>query len=161
MDIPSLVALAGFVVACFLAASMGVVFPPGSWYEHLRKPAWRPPNQLFAPVWTILYLMIAVAGWLVWNASGITLALAAYAVQLLLNAAWTPIFFGLHRPDLGFFEIVLLWLSIALTIALFGPISATAAWLLVPYLAWVTFAAALNFAIWRLNPETASRHPRT
>jgi translocator protein len=160
MDISSLVALACFVVACFLAASMGVIFPPGRWYEGLAKPAWRPPNWLFAPVWTILYLMIAVAGWLVWSAAGFTFALAVYAVQLLLNAAWTPIFFGLRRPDFAFFEIVLLWASIALTIALVHPVNAAAAWLLAPYLAWVTFAAALNFAIWRLNPETASLRSR-
>ena len=79
------------------------------------------------------------------------LPFAIYFVQLILNAAWTPIFFGLHRPDLAFFEIVLLWLSILATIALFHPLNAGAAWLLVPYLAWVTFAAALNLAIWRLN----------
>ena len=96
-----------------------------------------------------------------WSAAGVGLALAVYGAQLLLNAAWTPIFFGLRRPDLAFVEIVALWVSIALTIALFHPVNAAAAWLLVPYLAWVTFAAALNFAVWRLNPETASPAPRT
>jgi tryptophan-rich sensory protein len=123
----------------------------------LAKPSWRPPNWLFAPVWTVLYLMIAVSGWLVWREAGVAgakIPLTVYAIQLVLNAAWTPIFFGLHRPDLAFFEIVLIWLSIVATILLFYPIHAGAAWLLVPYLGWVTFAAALNFAIWSLNPTT-------
>jgi benzodiazapine receptor len=95
----------------------------------------------------------------VWRKVGFAAAalpFAIYFVQLLLNAAWTPIFFGLHRPDLAFFEIVLLWLSIVATIAFFYPLKAAAAWLLVPYLAWVTFAAALNFAIWQLNSPSAS-----
>lgn len=159
----SIIALAGFVAACFLAALTGVWFPPGEGCERLRKPAWRPPNRLFAPVWTVLYLMIAVAGWLVWRQAGFTgagLALAAYALQLVLNAAWTPLFFGLRRPDLGFADIVLLWLSIAATIALFFPIDAVAAALFVPYLAWVTFAGALNFAVWRLNAAAAPQEPR-
>ena len=85
------------------------------------------------------------------------LPLTIYALQLVLNAAWTPLFFGLHRPDLGFLDIVLVWLSIIATIAVFYPIHAGAALLLLPYLAWVTFAAALNFAIWRLNPSSAAR----
>lgn len=156
MDASSLLALLGFVAACFGAALVGAFFRPGDWYERLAKPSWRPPNRLFAPVWTILYLMIAVSGWLVWREAGIagaTLPLLVYVLQLVLNAAWTPIFFGLHRPDLAFAHIVLVWLSIVATIILFYPIHALAALLLVPYLAWVTFAAALNFAIWRLNPD--------
>lgn len=156
MEIASLIGLAGFIVACFLAAATGAWFRPGEWYERLRKPSWRPPNGVFAPVWTVLYVMIAVAGWLVWREAGLAGAvvpLAFYALQLVLNAAWTPLFFGLRRPDLGFADIVLVWASILATIVLFYPVHAGAALLLVPYLAWVTFAAALNFAIWRLNPE--------
>ena len=154
MDISSLLVLLGFVAACFLAALTGAVFRPGDWYERLAKPSWRPPNQLFAPVWTVLYLIIAISGWLVWRKAGLTnaaLPIAVYSLQLVLNAAWTPLFFGLHRPDLGLLEIVLVWLSIVATIILFYPIHAWAALLLLPYLAWVTFAAVLNFAIWRLN----------
>ena len=154
MNIASILVLLGFVGACALAASTGAIFPPGEWYEHLAKPSWRPPKWLFAPAWTVLYLTIAVSGWHVWREFGFAAAalpLAVYGVQLVLNAVWTPIFFGLHRPDLAFFEIVLLWLSIIATISLFYPLNPSAAWLLVPYLAWVTFAAALNFAIWRLN----------
>ena len=154
----SIVALAGFLAVCFLAALPGVWFPPGEWYERLKKPAWRPPNRLFAPVWTVLYVMMAIAGWLIWRQAGFVgagVALAVYALQLVINAAWTPLFFGLRRPDFGLVDIVLLWLSIVATIALFAPISVVAASLLVPYLAWVTFAAALNFALWRLNPAVA------
>lgn len=152
----SLIALLGFVAACFAAALTGVFFRPGVWYERLVKPSWRPPNRLFAPVWTALYFSIAVSGWLVWREvgfSGAALALAVYAIQLVLNAAWTPIFFGLHRPGLGFLNIVLVWLSIVATMLLFYPVHAGAALLLLPYLLWVSFAAALNFAIWRLNPQ--------
>jgi translocator protein len=154
MDIASLVMLVGFVVACFLAASPGAVFRPGVWYERLAKPSWRPPNWLFAPVWTVLYLTIAVSGWLVWRGvgfSGATLAFTIFALQLVLNAAWTPLFFGLHRIDLGLLDIMLLWLFIIVTIIFFYPVNLIAALLLLPYLAWVTFAAALNFAVWRLN----------
>jgi len=158
VEISSIVALAGFIAGCFLAAMTGAFFRPGEWYERLKKPSWRPPNRLFAPVWTILYLMIAVSGWLVWRQAGFVgaaLPLAVYGLQLVLNAAWTPLFFGLHRPDLGFVDIVLVWLSIVAAIVLFVPISVAAAVLLVPYLVWVTFATALNFAVWRLNRSVA------
>ncbi|GAC1679506.1 MAG: tryptophan-rich sensory protein [Steroidobacteraceae bacterium] len=154
MELAPIIGLAGFIAACFLAALTGAWFRPGEWYERLKKPSWRPPNRLFAPVWTVLYLMIAVAGWLVWRDAGFAGAgwpLAVYALQLILNAAWTPLFFGLHRPDLGCIDIVLVWASIIATIVLFYPIHVGAALLLVPYLAWTTFATALNFAVWRLN----------
>jgi len=158
MNTTSLFVLLGFIAACFLAALTGALFRPGDWYEQLAKPSWRPPNWLFAPVWTVLYVTIAVSGWLVWREAGFAgaaLPLAIYALQLGLNAAWTPLFFGLHRPDLGFLDIVLVWLCIVATIVFFCPIHAGAALLLVPYLAWVTFAAALNFAVWRLNPSAS------
>ena len=147
--------LLGFVVACVLVASSGAVFRPGAWYESLRKPWWRPPNWLFAPAWTALYIMIAISGWLVWRKAGFAGAaapLAVYGVQLLLNAAWSGFFFGLRRMDLALVDVSLLWLSILALILLFAPIDATAAWLLVPYLAWVSFAAFLNLTMLRLNP---------
>jgi tryptophan-rich sensory protein len=160
MDISSIIVLIGFVGTCSLAAMTGAMFRPGDWYEQLRKPAWRPPNWVFPPAWAFLYLTIAVSGWLVWLTAGLAgavLPLAIYLVQLVLNAAWTPIFFGLHRPDLAFIEIVVLWLSIVATMAAFHPVNAAAAWLLLPYLLWVTFAAALNFTVWRLNRGPVSQ----
>lgn len=150
---PNLMTLIPFVLGCFIAASTGIMFPPGGWYEQIAKPSWQPPKWLFAPVWTTLYVMIAIAGWLAWSAAGFSAALAVYALQLALNAAWTPIFFGLHRPGLAFVEMIVLWLCIAATILLFAPINLVAAALLVPYLGWVSFAAFLNFTIWRLNGD--------
>jgi len=152
----SILELTGFIFACFLAAVTGAFFRPGEWYERLKKPSWRPPNQVFAPVWTVLYLMIAVSGWLVWREvgfGGAVLPLGVYALQLVLNAAWTPLFFGLRRPAVALVDIVLVWLSIVATITLFLPIHVGAALLLTPYLAWVTFATALNLTIWRLTPQ--------
>ncbi len=143
-----------FVAACFLTAVSGAVFRPGDWYESLAKPRWRPPNWLFGPAWTVLYICIAVAGWLVWRQAGVSgaaVALAVYAVQLLLNAGWSACSFGLRRLDVAFGELILLWLSIAATIVAFAPISSTAALLMVPYLAWVTFAGVLNFTLWQMN----------
>ena len=159
MDIFSIIVLIGFVGACLLAARVGAAYRPGDWYEQLRKPAWGPPNWVFPPAWAVLYLTIAVSGWLVWRTSGFAAAalpFAIYLVQLVLNAAWSPIFFGMRRPDLAFMEIVILWFSIVATIATFHPVNAVAAWLLLPYLGWVTFAAALNFTIWRMNRGSVS-----
>ena len=144
-----------FVGACFAVSLSGAVFKPGPWYEQLAKPRWRPPNWLFAPAWAVLYVCIAVSGWLAWRAAGWGPAMAAYGVQLLLNAGWSGVCFGMRRLDLAFGELVLLWLSIALTAALFAPISTAAALLLLPYLAWVSFAGLLNFTLWRMNPIPA------
>ena len=142
MNIISIIVLIGFVGICFLAAATNTMFRPSDRYEQLRKPAWRPPNWVFPPAWTFLYLTIAVSGWLVWRTSGFAGAafpFAIYLVQLILNASWSPIFFGMRRPDLAFIEVVTLWLSIIATIAAFHRVNAVAAWLLLPYLAWVTF----------------------
>lgn len=158
MDTTASLGLLGFIGACLLVSTTGAFFRPGAWYERLRKPWWRPPNWVFAPAWGVLYLCIAASGWLVWREAGFAGAaapLAIYAVQLVLNAAWSAIFFGLRRPDLAFAEIVALWLSIVATMAAFFPVHAGAAWLLAPYLCWVSFAAALNLAVWRLNRAPA------
>ena len=148
-------ALVGWLALCFGAASLGAIFMPGEWYATLKKPSWNPPGWIFGPVWSALYTMMAVAAWLVWKRGGFVAQrrpLAQFLAQLVLNAAWTPLFFGLHRPGIAFVEIVLLWLAIAATLTAFQPVSRVAAWLLAPYLAWVSFAAALNFTLWQLNP---------
>lgn len=146
--------LIGWLGLCYGAASLGGIFMPGEWYAALKKPSWNPPGWIFGPVWSALYTMMAVAAWLVWRRGGFAAQrwlLGLFLAQLALNAAWTPLFFGLHWPGAAFAEIVLLWLAIVATIAAFRRASRTATLLLVPYLAWVSFAAALNLALWRLN----------
>lgn len=160
----SIFALFAFVALSFATAATGAIFRPGTWYRQLDKPGWRPTDRLFAPVWTVLYALIALSGWMVWRETGMVgaaIPLTIYAVQLLLNAAWTPIFFGLHRPGMALAEIVLLWASILATIVLFQRVSLAAAVLLGPYLAWVSFATALNFSIWRRNRSPAAARERT
>ncbi|WDZ84955.1 TspO/MBR family protein [Micromonospora cathayae] len=146
-------ALLGFGAAVVVAAGIGVlgVSDTSGEYASLRQPAWAPPSALFGPVWSVLYAMIAVAGWLVWRRAGFGPALWVWTAQLVLNAIWTPIFFGAGRYGLAFVDIVVLWLLIAATVALFWRLSRPAALLMLPYWAWVTFAAALNLAIWRMN----------
>ena len=145
------------VAICFAAAGAGAwITTPAlrDWYPVLRKPQWTPPNGIFAPVWTLLYLGMAVAAWLVWlrrHSHKVALPLSLFAIQLVLNVAWSVVFFGLHSTAGGAIDIVLLWLAIAATWVSFRRASALAGWLILPYLGWVTFAAALNFAIWQLN----------
>jgi tryptophan-rich sensory protein len=126
-----------------------------TWYAGLEKPGFTPPNRIFAPVWTILYLMMAYAAWRILSlppeSPGRSQALAAFFVQLALNAAWSWAFFALHSPLAGLCVIVPLFLAIGITIAWFWPLDRAAALLLAPYLAWVGYATALNFAVWRLN----------
>ena len=125
------------------------------WYAGLNKPRWTPPNWLFGPVWTILFLAMAFAAWLVWRRAGFTgagAALGLFFVQLILNALWSYLFFGQHRPDLAFFDIVALWFAILAVTLLFWRLDRVAGALLLPYLAWVSFASCLNFALWKLNP---------
>jgi tryptophan-rich sensory protein len=143
--------LAAFLAAVAAAALSGVFFPPGAWYEALEKPALTPPNWIFAPVWSALYVCIAVAGWLVWQSGQRGLPIGLWVAQLLLNAAWSWLFFGLHLPGVAFAEIVLLWATIVSTIAVFSRIRALAAGLMLPYLAWVSLAAWLNWGLWQLN----------
>lgn len=150
------VGLAVFGVAVAAAAAIGglAAASAADRYGELVQPSWAPPAWLFGPVWTVLYVTIAVAGWLVWRKagwSGARTALTVFAAQLVLNALWTPLFFGAEQFGLAFAEIVLLWLTIIATIVLFARHSRPAALLLVPYLAWVTFASTLNLAIWVLN----------
>lgn len=147
--------LIGWLLLCFGAAWFGSQFPPDEWYARLIKPSWNPPNWIFGPVWTALYTMMAVAAWLVWRRGGFSLhalPLGSFLIQLVLNALWSWLFFGLKNPGLAALEIIALWLSIAATLLMFRNPSPLAAWLLAPYLAWVSFATALNFTLWRLNP---------
>ncbi|MEM1344718.1 MAG: TspO/MBR family protein [Pseudomonadota bacterium] len=145
-----------FIIACFGAAMTGAFFGPGKWYEALDKPDWRPPNWAFPVVWMILYGMIAAAGYIVWTSAApgeATIPMIAWGVQIVLNAAWSPVFFGLRRPDLGMIAVGALWLSIALCIVAFVPVSTLAAGLMVPYLVWVSIAAALNYSVMKRNPN--------
>jgi len=157
---PNWLVLAAFVAAALAAGAVGALFSPGvsaaagHWYEMLGKPEWAPPNSWFAPVWTALYVSMGTSAWLIWRERyhrGRGAALAAYAIQLLLNAAWAPLFFGLKNIGLGLFVIVALWLAIVWTIREFAVVKSAAAWMLAPYLIWVSFASALNLALWRLN----------
>ncbi len=147
-------ALVLFLALAFLPAVFGARFTPGVWYQELAKPAWTPPGWLFGPVWTLLYLTIGIAGWLAWRRAGIAAAPVAwvtFGAQLVLNGAWSWLFFGLQAPGAALIEIVALWLAILGTVAGFWRIRPLAGALLAPYLGWVGFAALLNAAIWRLN----------
>jgi tryptophan-rich sensory protein len=149
----SLVGLLACVIAVAAAALIGTLAVSGSSQEYasLVRPSWAPPSWLFGPVWTALYASMAAAAWLVWRRVGLDRALAPFAVQLLLNAAWTPLFFGAGQYGWALVDIVALWLAIAVTIVAFWRVSRPAALLLVPYWVWVTFAAALNASILSLN----------
>ena len=149
--------LIGFIFLCFASAGLGAAATStsvGGWYQTLAKPSWNPPDWLFGPVWSALFFMMAVSAWLVWRNHGWRAARPAlnwFGIQLALNVTWSFLFFGLHRPGLAFAEIIALWLAIVATCLAFQGKSVTAAWLLTPYLTWTSFAAILNFAIWRLN----------
>jgi tryptophan-rich sensory protein len=140
-----------FIVIAFAASAIGAAFPPGAWYESLRKPPLNPPNWIFGPVWTLLYIGMGVAAALVWRTSHSALPIGLWAAQLILNAAWSWLFFGLHRPGLAFAEILVLWACILATTVVFWRVRPLAGALLLPYLAWVGFAGWLNWGLWRLN----------
>lgn len=155
---PKLLKLAGCVVLCELVGLAGTPFTTAAiptWYATLEKPFFSPPNWLFGPVWTVLYLMMGVSLYLIaqhgWKKPKVRTALSYFGLQLVLNLLWSISFFGLRSPVLGLINIVLLWLAILLTIKKFNPLSKTASYMLVPYLAWVSFATLLNAAIWWLN----------
>jgi len=143
------------IAVCFAAAALGSFFTTPAlrpWYAGLSKPGWTPPSWLFPPVWTVLYMAMAVAAWLVWRKAGLSsVPMRLFLVQLLLNVMWSALFFRMRSPGLAFGEIVILWCAILAATISFWKIVPLAGWLMFPYLAWVTFAAALNFAIWRLN----------
>ncbi|MCH7408012.1 tryptophan-rich sensory protein [Belliella sp. DSM 111904] len=139
--------LAGFVGSLSTASSVN------SWYATLEKPPFNPPSWLFAPVWTVLYLMIGVVLYILWTSKHPLKkqALKLFAIQMVLNFLWSPAFFGLESPMLGLFAIIPLWISILVCIRVFKPISAISSYLMIPYFLWVSFATILNFSIWYLN----------
>ena len=153
----TILGLAGFLALCLGIAALGGWATAGSvggWYATLNKPAFNPPDWIFGPVWTVLYVMIAIAGWRVWRSRGFAGArgaMSAYALQLALNLGWSLLFFGGRMIGAALVEIVLLLAAIVLNAVLFWRIERAAALLLVPYAAWVSFAAVLNAALWRLN----------
>jgi benzodiazapine receptor len=149
----SFLTLLVFLALVGAAALTGINYLPGVWYEALAKPAWTPSNWVFPPTWTVLYVMIAVAGWRVFEREGLGPALIVWAVSLQLNAAWSVFMFKEHQIGYAALDIVALWLLIVAFIALTWNSSRLASLLFVPYLAWVSYAAALNFAIWQLNPN--------
>lgn len=149
--------LAGWLAASFVTGGIGAVASASaaSFYGGLAQPSWAPPAWVFGPVWTVLYILMGVAAWLVWREHGFrgaAVALRLYVAQLVANALWTWIFFAWHQGALSLAEIVVLWLLIAGTLLAFWRLHRLAALLLVPYLAWVSFATALTFSLWRLNP---------
>ena len=147
------------IIICQAAGVIGSFFTAPSipgWYASLNKPGITPPNWIFAPVWTALFLMMGISLFLVWQKSAVLKlnswkALFVFSVQIILNILWSIIFFGLHSPAIAFFEILFLWTAILLTVIQFKKISYASAVLLIPYLLWVSFASLLNFSIWRIN----------
>lgn len=147
--------LVGWLGIVFVAAWVGSRSMPGEWYTSLVKPTWNPPSWIFGPVWSVLYILMGVAAWLVWRRAGFSgagPALVLFLAQLILNALWSYLFFGRQRPDLAFFDIVALWSTIVLVTVLFWRVHRGAGMMMVPYVAWVSFASFLNLMLWRLNP---------
>lgn len=140
-----------YLAACGAAATTGVVFQPGDWYRSLSKPDWTPPDWVFPVTWTVLYLCMALAGARVAALDGTGQALALWSVQIAFNTLWTPIFFGLRRLQAGMVVIILLWLSVVATGVTFWTHDRLAGLLFVPYIAWVSIAAALNWSVWKRN----------
>jgi tryptophan-rich sensory protein len=153
-----IVGLAAWLFVTFVAAAIGgsASVQAGPFYTQLLRPDWAPPPAVFGPVWTALYVLMGIAAWLVWRVGGFRAARSAltlYLVQLALNALWTWLFFGWHRGALAFADIIVLWALIVATLIAFWRIRPLAGALLVPYLLWVSFAAALNYSVWQLNPQ--------
>ena len=150
----TIIGLVLWVLVALAAGWIGSNFMPGEWYASLAKPSWNPPSSVFAPVWTILYVLMGVAAWLVWREAGFSgarVALSLFIIQLALNALWSYLFFGAQKPMVAFIEIIVLWFAILATLVSFWKVRPSAGALLIPYLCWVSFASALNYQLWRLN----------
>ena len=149
-------ALLGWLLLVAAAGALGAIasLDAPAFYAQLNKPAWAPPAGVFGPVWTVLYVLMAVAAWLVWKSPGPrAVALGLFVVQLAANALWSWLFFAWHRGALAFIDIVALLALIAATMVAFARVRRLAAWLLLPYLAWVSFATALSYSVWQRNPH--------
>lgn len=153
-----IVGLVAWLIVSFIAAAIGgaASIQAGPFYTQLLRPDWAPPPMIFGPVWTVLYVLMGIAAWLVWRVGGFRAAKSAltlFLVQLALNALWSWLFFGWHLGALAFADILLLWALIVATLISFWRIRPLAGALLVPYLLWVSFASALNYSVWQLNPQ--------
>ncbi len=153
-----IIGLVAWLLLCFAAAAIGAFasVQAATFYQQLAQPSWAPPSSVFGPVWSLLYALMGIAAWLVWREGGWRrqrVALTLFAVQLALNALWSWLFFAWHRGALAFADVVLLWLVIVATLIAFWRVRPLAGVLLVPYLCWVSFASALNYAVWHLNPQ--------
>jgi translocator protein len=151
--------LAAAVLFCIIIGSLGslvTITGPGSWYAALQKPFFTPPGWVFAPVWITLFILMGIALYFVWESGldqpGVRTALGVFGVQFVLNVIWSFLFFGLKSPLLGLADIIILWIMIATTIVLFYRVKKSAAYLLIPYIAWVSLATALNGAVYLMNP---------
>jgi tryptophan-rich sensory protein len=151
--------LVAWISVSFLAAAIGGIATMNaeSFYSQLTQPAWAPPSWVFGPVWTVLYLLMGIAAWLVWRVDGFRAArgaLSLFLIQLALNALWSWLFFAWHRGALAFADIVILWIMIVATTIAFWRVRPVAGALLIPYLLWTSYAGALNYAIWQLNSQS-------
>ncbi len=144
--------LAPFLFAVAAVAVTGAAFPPGAWYVSLIRPGWTPPNWIFPPVWSLLYVGIAIAGWLLWTTPGARTGRVLWGLQLLLNGLWSWIFFGLHRVGLALLDLSALVATVAVLALWSWRRCRTVAWLMAPYLAWLLYAKSLNVGILLLNP---------
>lgn len=145
-----------FLAACGGAAATGAMFQPGPWYDALQKPSWTPPNWLFPVAWTTLYLLMSLSAMRVAQLPDAGQALAFWAMQIAFNTLWTPVFFGLRRMRAALVVMAFLWLSVAVTTLAFWQMDWLAALMFIPYLLWVSVAGALNFSVWRLNPDQSA-----
>lgn len=148
---PDWLSLLPFVGAVIAVAMSGAVFMPGEWYRSLNKPSWTPPSWLFAPAWSVLYLLIAIAGWLVWTSAGLSAALAVWALNLVFNGLWSWLMFGRRQIGVALIDAVAMLVTIVIFMLLARPLNETAMWLFAPYLVWVAFATALNASILQRN----------
>lgn len=153
-----IIGLGAWLAVCFVAAAIGATasIHAATFYSQLARPSWAPPPEWFGPVWTTLYALMGIAAWLIWRIGGFRAArhaLGLFLIQLAVNALWSWLFFAWHLGAAAFVDIILLWVLVVATIVAFWRIKPLAGALLVPYLLWISFASALNYFVWQLNPQ--------